>query len=379
MRSSALRPRRRTLAVAVVVPLLVAGMAVARQDNAKAAVDVVRSSFQGRDGRTYTVTNHLVQTPANTEAVAAAQTVDTNGHGSGHEYLLVWAGDKNVADTTGADIQHTPLQVNPVKLLNEDAVDDPPAPDFLAVIDATKKLADGTTNPDYGKVVNAATVGPLVENEPHHMQYLYHKGDKIYAGGLFSAATYVFGVSKLPTVSLSGVSLPTDTRGGSIPDAFWTLPDHTAYATYMGGPVVPGPYTYSDGETRIGNGYGGSPGELVHFDTTGKVLSETPAANATTEDPATCPNYPPIPGQATCANPHGIQARPDLQRMVTSDYAEPRNIVLDPVKPWDPSTFRPTVRIWDISKENAPKVVSDTVLPDGPRVEQNPGHEEERG
>ena len=104
----------------------------------------------------------------------------------------------------------------------------------------------------YGKVVNTATVGPLVENEPHHMQYLYHKGDKIFAGGLFSSATYVFDVSKLPTVSLSGVSLPTDTRGGSIPDAFWTLPDHTAYATYMGGPVVPGPYTYSDGETRIG-------------------------------------------------------------------------------------------------------------------------------
>ena len=178
----------------------------------------------------------------------------------------MWAGDQNAADTKGSDIKDAPLAVNPVKTTNEDAVTDPPAPDFLAVIDATPSSST------YGKVVNTATVGPLVENEPHHMQYLYHKGDKIFAGGLFSSATYVFDVSKLPTVSLSGVSLPTDTRGGSIPDAFWTLPDHTAYATYMGGPVVPGPYTYSDGETRIGNGYGGSPGELVHFDTTGKVL-----------------------------------------------------------------------------------------------------------
>src|SRR5438067_13476182 len=117
MRSSALRPRRRTLAVVVVVPLLVAGMAMARQDNAKAAVDVVQSAFQGRDGRTYTVTNHLVRTPKTGTAVAAAQDAALAGHGTRHEYLLVWAGDKNVADTTGADIQHTPLQVNPVKVL----------------------------------------------------------------------------------------------------------------------------------------------------------------------------------------------------------------------------------------------------------------------
>lgn len=51
-----------------------------------------------------------------------------------------------------------------------------PGPDFLAVIDATEG------SPSYGKVVNTATVGPLVENEPHHMQYVWHKGDTVYAG-----------------------------------------------------------------------------------------------------------------------------------------------------------------------------------------------------
>src|SRR5205807_4118975 len=262
------------------------------------------SSVTGSDGQLYWVTNHLVgglkapkvkapskapQVKAASPGTAAASGAPTAA-GSGKEYLLVWAGDQNAADTKGSDIKDAPLAVNPVKTTNEDAVTDPPAPDFLAVIDATP------TSSTYGKVVNTATVGPLVENEPHHMQYLYHKGDSTFAGGLFSSATYVFDVSKLPDVSIKGVSLPTDTLGGSIPDAFWTLPDHTAYATYMGGPVVPGPYTYSDGETRVGNGYGGSPGELVHFDTTGKVLSETPAASATSEDPTTCPNYPPIPG-----------------------------------------------------------------------------------
>ena len=372
MRSSVIGGRRRAVASVLVLFLLVVGMFVTRQGTAKAAIQVVKSSFQGKDGRTYTVTNHLVKLPSTASAgAAAASTAGASSTGSGHEYLLVWAGDKNVADTTGADIQGTHPAVNPVKLLNEDAVDDPPAPDFLAVIDADK------TSPDYGKVVNTATVGPLVENEPHHMQYLYHKGDKIFAGGLYSDTTYVFDVSKLPALTISGVNGPLDTPCGSIPDAYWTLPDHTAYGTYMGGPDVPGPCTYSDGSVRVGNGFGGSPGEIVHIGPDGKTLSEMPAASPGAEDPNNCPNYPAIVN--TCANPHGIQARPDLGRMVASDYAEPRNIVLDPVKPQDAKLFRDTVRIFDTTDENRPRLTSVSVMPDGPRKERNPGHEEPRG
>jgi hypothetical protein len=334
---------------------------------ANAAVQVVKSVVKGSDGKQYWVTNHLVKS-------SSKQLLTSTGTPKGpHEYLLVWAGDDNAGDTTGADVQGTHVAVNPVKTLNEDAVDDPPAPDFLAVIDADR------TSPTYGKVVNTATVGPVEENEPHHMQYLWHKGDKIYAGGLFSSVSYVFDVSKLPSIQLSGVSLPIDTKCGSIPDAFWTLPDGTAYGTYMGGPVAPGPCTYTDGQVRLGNGYGGSPGEIIHFSQTGKVLSEEPAASATSESPTACPNYPPIPGQATCANPHGIQARVDLHRLVVSDYAEPRNIVLDPVKPEDNKLFRSTVRTFDISNENDPKLVSVSTMPNGPRVERNPGHEEPTG
>jgi hypothetical protein len=348
--------------------ILAIGLIVAAgvHTQANASVQIIKSVVKGSDGKDYWVTNHLVKK-------TAAQLTTAAGTPKHHEYLLVWAGDQNAGDTTGADIQRTPLTVNPVKTLNEDAVDDPPAADFLAVIDADK------SSPTYGKVVNTATVGPLVENEPHHMQYVWHKGDKIFAGGLFSSATYVFDVSKLPQLSLSGISLPTDTKCGSIPDAYWTLPDGTAYATYMGGPVVPGPCTYSDGSVRLGNGYGGSPGEIIRFDGTGKVLSEMPAASAASEDTALCPNYPPIPGQATCANPHGIQARSDLRRLVTSDYAEPRNIVLDPVKPQDNLLFRQTVRIFDISNVNRPKLVSTSKMPDGPRAERNPGHNEPTG
>src|SRR3954452_23731813 len=241
--------RGRSLPLGLVLVMALGVLVILTNTGASAATRVVRSTVTGSDGKTYWVTNHLVTSSKAAQAAADNKPV---GH---HEYLLVWAGDSNVGDTKGSDIQGTPLGINPVKTTNEDAVDDPPAPDFLAVIDADKGSAD------YGKVVNTATVGPVEENEPHHMQYIWHKGDHIYAGGLFSSATCVFDVSKLPEIQLSGVSLPTDTPCGSIPDAFWTLPDGTAYGTYMGGPVAPGPCRYTDGQTRVGNGYGGSSGE----------------------------------------------------------------------------------------------------------------------
>ena len=143
--------------------------------------------------------------------------------------------------------------MNPVTL-PEQARDDAVAPDFLAVVDATKGA------PSYGKVVNTVTLAPVLENEPHHMQYLYHKGDSIFAGGLYSDITYVFDVKSLPEIKLSGANLPTDTPCGSIPDAYWTLRDGTAYGTYMGGANAPGPCTYTNGEVRVSNGFGGSPG-----------------------------------------------------------------------------------------------------------------------
>lgn len=89
-------------------------------------------------------------------------------------------------------------------------------------------------------------------------------------------------------------------------------------------------------------------------------------------------NIPALP-QATCANPHGVQAREDLNILIASDYAEPRNIVLDPVKAPDARVFRPTVRTYDISKRDNVKVRSVSVMPDGPRRERIAAHEEPRG
>ena len=78
--------------------------------------------------------------------------------------------------------------MNPERLQHVELPDLLPGNDFLAVIDADQ----GSST--YGKVVNTVTVSPLVENEPHHMQYVWHKGHKIYAGALYLDTTYVFDV-----------------------------------------------------------------------------------------------------------------------------------------------------------------------------------------
>ncbi|WP_167102785.1 hypothetical protein [Amycolatopsis granulosa] len=317
--------------------------------SAYADVQVVTDAKTAADGKQYWVENHLVGGDLAKIRSEGAQR---------KEWLLVWAGDENIADTAVKDVKNLPGTLGGGLNKAKNAL---PGPDFLAVIDATKG------SPTYGKVVNTATVGPLVENEPHHMQYVWHKGDTIYAGALFAAATYAFDVSALPQLKLKGISLPTQTLGGSVPDAYWVLKDGTAYGTYMGGPVAPGPYTYANGQTVVGNGFAGSPGEVVRFDQNARVLSQTSAATPQGDDAKLCENLPTLT-QATCANPHGIQAREDLNTLVTSDYAEPRNIILDPVKQPSPYLRRPTIRTWDISDRNNPKLKAVSYLPDGPRA-----------
>jgi hypothetical protein len=354
--------RVRLLAGLAAVALAAGLSALPRTGTAYASAVSPRSAVRGSDGKEYWVQNHLL-----------AREIDRERESSGTkrpEYLLVWAGDSNIADTVVPDIRHLPGSLtNPIDTVRNAL----PGPDFMAVIDATKG------SPSYGKVVNTGTVGPIVENEPHHMQYVWHKGQKVYAGGLYSAVTYVFDVSRLPALSLSGVSLPSNTPCGSVPDAYWVLKDGTAYGTYMGGPVAPGPCRYTRGEVRAGNGFAGTPGEVVRFGTHAQDLVQVPASTGRPEDPKQCPDLPSLM-TPSCANPHGIQVREDLDAMVTSDYVEPRNIILDPIKAPNPFLRRSYVRTWDISDRNHPTVRSVTELPVGPRANpKDPLHWENRG
>ncbi|MGI5238462.1 hypothetical protein [Dactylosporangium sp. CA-139066] len=311
--------------------VVLAGAALVAGAGATAyAVTEVSSSVRGTDGRTYTATNHL--TPAALR-------------GGPREWLLAWAGAANA--------------------------NDPAAQDFIAVIDATKG------SKSYGQVVNTVTVSPQEQNEPHHLQYIWHKGQHIFAAGMFSDSSFVFDSKALPALKITGINLAADTPCGSAPDAFWSLRDGTAYATYLGGPDVSGPCTYTNGETRVGNGANGSPGEVVRVGADGRTLSEIPMALPGGEDPAKCHNTPSIT-PATCANPHGLQVREDLNLMVVSDFAEIKNFLDSSTVQTDPFLLRNTVRIMDITDRNNPKMRSVSYLDAGPRVDQLPAFDENR-
>ncbi|MEU3610443.1 hypothetical protein AB0E83_34155 [Streptomyces sp. NPDC035033] len=310
--------------------LLAAGLATGLLNGTGAAADApveTTSAVQGSDGVTYTATNHLVKA----------------ARGGGREWLIAWAGPARQ-----------------------------PAPDFLTVIDATPG------SPTYGQVANTVTIGPNKGNEPHHVQYAWHKGDRIYVGGIMSDTTFVFDAGALPQLKIVGVNTAADTPCGTLPDAYQVLSDGTAYATYMGGPNVTGPCTYTNGEVRVGNGAGGSPGEIVHIGRDGRTLAEIPAATEDGENPEQCGNVPALPA-ASCANPHGIAVREDLDVMVASDFAEARNF-MTPDSPLREDLARQTVRVFDISDRAEPRLTSVSKVADGPRgaLEPRPFFRESR-
>ncbi len=293
------------------------------------------------------------------------------------EYNVVWSSKQNAADVH-ADVISKLVQastVNPqglAELLNPQFL---PGLDGFQVIDLRKRNLDGSDNPDYGKVVNFVQL-PLpwgLENEAHHMQYEWQDGDPILAGSLFIGTTHVLSAKDIPNLTLTNEIAPTSYTGGTIADAYEKGPDGRFYLTLMGGPIAD---------------FGGSPGEIVTFKPDAEkgvvVESESPAGNIGgvavgnpngLKEPCSTREARPT---GTCANPHGIQFRVDLERGLTSDYAEPREIVLDPVKTIDKYAFRPTVRSWDISGANAskPKLIGVAHVPNGPLEPAQRAHEQ---
>ncbi|MFL5846043.1 MAG: hypothetical protein ACJ762_15250 [Solirubrobacteraceae bacterium] len=291
------------------------------------------------------------------------------------EYIVVWSAKQNAADVYGKELGQlvTNATVNPQGLADLVNPQFLPGLDGFQVIDERKLNLDGSENPDYGKVVNFVQL-PLpwgVETEAHHMQYEWHDGQPIIAGGLFNDTTFVLGTKDVPNLELQNIVPPQETLGGTIPDAYDAVGDGRFIGTYMGGPE---------------ENFGGSPGEVVTFKPDpekGLVLeSETPAGNIGgviggnangVPEPCTVREGRPL---GTCANPHGIQIRQDLQRMVTADYAEPREIVLDPIKTVDKYAFRPTVRVWDTADPAKPKLISVAHMPSGPAEPAQRAHEQ---
>jgi hypothetical protein len=290
------------------------------------------------------------------------------------EYIVVWAGKQNAADLDATDISDfiQNLTINPEGLSELAIPEFAPGLDALAVIDARKYNADHALNPYYGHVVNLATlnVDGGVECEPHHTQYDWINGENLVLGCLFTSWSFGVSTKDIPNVQGLTTNTPLSVVQGSIPDAFDAVKyDNANHAndefigTWMGGPLY---------------NYGGSPGALVTMNGSGQIQSVTPAGSigqilTDPREAAACNVLESEPA-GTCSNPHGIQARPDLNTMVTDDYAEPREIILDPVKPVDIYAFRPTVRTWNISNPQHPVETSVAHVPITWRDPANPAH-----
>src|SRR5215471_5563412 len=99
----------------------------------------------------------------------------------------------------------------------------------------------------------------------------------------------------------------------SITDDFYPLPQGGFLVTMMGGPM------------------GHAPGRVAEFDKNLQLVAEHPAT-------------PPDDG----FNPHGIDIRPELNLMVTSDFVCPSTTLHSMP---DGIDFRGSIRVWNLSQK----------------------------
>lgn len=190
------------------------------------------------------------------------------------------------------------------------------APDFLAVVDFDDR------SPGYGKVLKTVPLPPggNLRNEPHHC-HLSADRDILACGGLLSLLAgqngmFFFDVSQPREPVFLG---STRSPNSAITDDFLPLPD--------GGFLV----------TDMGSATGGAPGRLVELDRDLEVVAEHPAD-------------PPLDG----FNPHGIDARPDLNLLVTSDFLNP----VTTLNAWaGPIELRGSLRFWDLRERRIVRTV----------------------
>jgi 56kDa selenium binding protein (SBP56) len=206
------------------------------------------------------------------------------------------------------------------------------APDFLAVID----FDDNSWT--YGSVITTVPLPPPgnIGNEPHHCHLSANK--KILAcGGLLSLlkdqnGIFFFDVTdeRHPRFLLSAKALDS-----SITDDFFPLPE--------GGFLI----------TQMGSATGEAPGRVAEFDGRLHFVANHFGRTSMFRE---LPSEPALDG----FNPHGIDARPDLNLMLTGDFVLPSSTLAGSAGP----VLRNTVRVWDYNARKITKTIS-IKTPDG--------------
>lgn len=223
---------------------------------------------------------------------------------------------------------------------------------------------------------------PGVGNEAHHLPSFVPAGcSSLLANGLFTDSWFTFDLSDALEPKLAGLVMDAQTVG-TLPGFGAVLPNCEALGAETSGPLM-GPH-----------------GTIIRIDASGSAVLEERAASRIPTDVACTTQWdtvaaPTKPGgpftrktradDCLPANPLGLSVRPDLETLLTSDYADPARLALPTAPTSDVGKF--TVRHHALDAActgptapppatrciGPPRVV---VLPGGPRQEVNEAHEE---
>jgi hypothetical protein len=255
---------------------------------------------------------------------------------AGSSYLAVWSSDKGTDDAPGAlntdflaIIDADPRSRTYGKVVNTASMESVPGANLLNDLGFTKAL--GLTD-KYGLPASGIPSDAL--NEAHHMTHdpiVIGKHSYLYMGGLISANIFRCDVTnplRIPTCPL--VTTAKDVTNFSGIDDFLQAPNGNLLVTYMGAKNLT------------------TPGGVVEIGLDGTVIGEYAAAK-----PGGPTRYmPSVNGETDTgllAHPHGIDTRPDLDSMVTSDYADPLTLATSPNLQGEKEDCGTTVRFWKLS------------------------------
>jgi hypothetical protein len=259
---------------------------------------------------------------------------------AGSSYLAVWSSDKETDDRPSvlntdflAIIDADPKSRTYGKVVNTASIESVPGTNLLNDLGFTDALGLTTK---YGLPATGIPSDAL--NEAHHMTHdpvVIGKHSYLYMGGLISANIFRCDVTNphhIPTCPL--ITTAKEVTNFSGIDDFLQAPNGNVLVTYMGAKDLT------------------TPGGLVEIGLDGTVVGEYAAAKA--DGPTRyMPSVKGVTDTGLLAHPHGIDTRPDLNLLVTSDYADPLTLATSPTLQGEKEDCGTTVRFWKLSDLNA--------------------------